>query len=73
MTADILEQVNRLPLAKQQEIENFIHEIISKNDQADQDGMSIAEMRKKNMGWAKGMVWMADDFNETPQDFKDYL
>ncbi len=33
----------------------------------------IAELRRKNMGWARGQIWMADDFNETPEDFKDYI
>ena len=24
-------------------------------------------------GSAKGLIWIADDFDETPEDFKDYL
>ena len=73
MTTDFLEKVNRLPLEKQQEIENFINEVISKFDTPVQDELSVSELRKKNMDWAKGKIWMADDFNDTPEDFKDYM
>lgn len=37
----------------------------------------LIPMPKKNgvreMGFAKGQVWMSDDFNETPDEFKEYL
>lgn len=73
MTIEVLEKVNRLPLDKQQEIEDFINEVIGKYDTSLQDQISITELRKKNMGWAKGKIWIAEDFNDTPEDFKEYL
>lgn len=27
----------------------------------------------REMGFAKGQIWMSDDFNETPEEFKEYL
>lgn len=73
MTTDVLEKVNRLPLEQQQEIEDFINDVLSKFYTPVQNEISISELRKKNMGWAKGKIWIADDFNDTPEDFKDYL
>ena len=29
--------------------------------------------KKRQFGSAKGMIKMADDFNETPEDFQDYI
>jgi hypothetical protein len=73
MTIDVLEKVNRLPLEKQQQIEEFINEVISKTDASIHDEISVSELRKKNMGWAKGKIWIADDFNDTPEEFKEYM
>jgi hypothetical protein len=30
-------------------------------------------VRFRKAGSAKGKIWMADDFDETPEDFKDYM
>jgi hypothetical protein len=29
--------------------------------------------RFRQAGSAKGKIWMADDFDETPEDFKEYV
>jgi prevent-host-death family protein len=29
--------------------------------------------RRRKPGSAKGQIWMAPDFDETPEDFKDYV
>ena len=71
MDTTILEQVNKLTVEEQQAVEKFIQELLSKHSAVDEE--TIAEKRKRNMGWAKGTIWMADDFNDTPEDFKDYL
>lgn len=73
MTNDILEKVNQLPLNEQQEIENFINEIISRHNITSHDETPVSELRKKNLGWAKGKIWIADDFNDTPEEFKEYM
>jgi hypothetical protein len=72
MSINVLEKVKQLPPDKQKEVEDFIdyllHKYVGDNNEED-----IAEKRRKNMGWAKGEIWMAEDFNDTPEDFKDYL
>lgn len=73
MNADVIEKVKQLPPEKQKEVEDFIDYLISKYKAGAEVNESLAEKRRKNMGWAKGQIWMADDFNETPEDFKDYL
>lgn len=74
MSADVLEKVKQLPPDKQQQVEEFIDFLLSKHQPANtKTKEEIAEMRMRNAGWAKGKIWMADDFNETPEDFKDYL
>ena len=74
MSSDILEKVKQLPFEKQQEVEDFIEFLLSKYKEKDiVSSESLAERRLRNMGWAKGQVWMADNFNDTPDDFKDYI
>jgi hypothetical protein len=72
MSTDVLEKVKQLPVDKQKEVEDFVDYLLYKYV-GDDHQESIAEKRKKNFGWAKGKIWMADDFNETPEDFKDYI
>jgi hypothetical protein len=71
MSTNVLEKVKQLPVDKQKEVEDFIDYLLHKyvvNNEED-----IAEKRRRNMGWAKGQISMAEDFNDTPEDFKDYL
>lgn len=70
MSIDVLEKVKQLPFDKQKEVEDFVDYLLYKYV-LDNNEESIAENRKKNFGWAKGKIWMADDFNETPEDFKN--
>ena len=74
MSTDVIEKINQLPPDKQKEVENFINSLFDKyKSELQEKGNSVAEIRRKNMGWAKGQIWIADDFNKTPEDFKDYL
>lgn len=74
ITMSVQEKLKILPPDKQQEVEDFIDEIIRKCQivEPTADEALIAK-RKANMGWAKGKIWMADDFNETPEGFEDYM
>jgi Protein of unknown function (DUF2281) len=72
MGTDTMEKIKKLPLDKQQEVDDFIDFLIKKY-QFNTDEGSVGEKRRKNAGWARGQIWMADDFNETPEDFKDYM
>ena len=69
----VLEKVKILPPDKQQEVEDFIDYLISKYKVNEPVNTTVSDRRKNNMGWAKGKIWIASDFNQTPQDFKDYL
>ena len=72
MSSEVLDKVKQLPLDKQQEVSDFIDFLLHKY-QSGNGQMDLAEKRKNNMGWAKGKIFMAEDFNETPEDFKDYM
>jgi len=70
----ILEKLQKLPPEKQQEVEDFLDYLLDKYvTKDDVDMETIAEQRRKNAGRLRGQIWMADDFNETPDDFKDYM
>lgn len=73
MNTDVIEKVKQLPPDKQKEVEDFVDYLFGKYKMENGNASSLAEMRRKNMGWAKGKIWMAEDFNETPEDFKDYI
>ena len=80
MSTQVLEKLNRLPAAQQQEVLDFADFLasrygrnsdkVSEEVEGDED---IQRLRRENMGWAKGKIWVAPDFDETPEDFKDYL
>jgi hypothetical protein len=88
MSTDVLEKLKQLPLEKQQEVDDFIafllekysltkegeNEIIEKRIKLKRKAEeNVVEKRIRNMGRLKGKIWMADDFNETPDAFKDYM
>ncbi len=72
MSSDVLEKVKQLPPDKQKEVEDFIDDLLQKYN-AENAMETVADIRRKNMGWAKGAVWVAEDFDKTPDEFKDYL
>jgi Protein of unknown function (DUF2281) len=71
MGEHLLDEIKKLPFEQQKEVEDFVGYLTAKYSQSKPE--DIGEHRRKNLGWAKGMIWMADDFNETPEDFKDYM
>lgn len=74
MSNDVMEKVKQLPPDKQKEVEDFVDYLVSKYKIGDDTNTgSLGEKRRRNMGWMRGQIWMADDFNETPDDFKDYM
>jgi len=34
---------------------------------------SATRKKERDLGWAKGMIWMSDDFDEPLEEFKDYM
>jgi hypothetical protein len=72
MGEQLLEEIKKLPFEQQKEVEDFVGYLAAKYI-ASKPKEGIGEQRRKNLGWARGQIWMADDFNETPEDFKDYM
>ncbi|MDB5190750.1 MAG: hypothetical protein JWQ96_313 [Segetibacter sp.] len=72
MSSDVFEKVKQLPPDKQQEVNDFIDFLLHKY-QARNGIEDLAEKRRNNMGRLQGQINMAEDFNETPEDFKDYI
>lgn len=70
---DILEKIKSLPLDKQKEVEDMVDSLLLRYKPEPVDMAAIIEQRRKNLGRLEGKIWMADDFNETPEEFKEYL
>ncbi len=70
MSTNLLDKLKQLPADKQKEVEDFIDYLLYKywGDEME----NIAEKRKRNLGRLKGEIWRAENFNDTPEDFKDY-
>ncbi len=70
---DILEKIKSLPPDKQKEVEGFVDSLLEKSIVETHDTISLAEERRKNFGRLKGKIWIADDFDQTPEEFNEYL
>ena len=71
----VLEQKLRLvPESEFDFVSQILDFVLSKNSKSEK---ASVENKKKNairkLGQWKGQVWIADDFDETPECFKDYV
>ncbi len=73
MYSDVLEKVKLLPPEKQLAVEAFVNNLLKEYNITAGNEQSVAEKRRKNVGRLKDQIQMTDDFNDTPEDFKDYL
>lgn len=77
MNTETIDILNKLPLDKQLEVNDFIAFLSQKYQNADvfrnSGDDAILKNRMAIAGRMKGKIWMADDFNDTPEDFKDYI
>ena len=64
---DLIAKIEKLPLEKQTEVEDFVDFLVSKTKNE-----STPE-RKPVFGSGKGMFIMSDDFDEPLEDFKEYM
>lgn len=62
----LLEKIKKIPVAYQQQVEDFIDFILEKKYQP-----SLENGRK--FGLLKGKLKMSDDFDEPIEDFKEYM
>ena len=78
-TTELLEMINKLPADKKKEVEDFVSVLYSEAKQtvlSDEDSDNPAMIVKKRMqfGALKGLIkYMADDFDEPLEDFKEYM
>jgi hypothetical protein len=64
----ILEKIKMIPVAYQQEVEDFIDFILQKKvDKKDE------EKTNRKLGLLRGKMKMSDDFYTPLDDFKDYV
>lgn len=73
MSNDVLDKLKQLPPDKQQEAEDFISFLLAKYSFTAADKETIMRKRKENAGRMKGKIWIADDFNNIPEGFEDYI
>lgn len=64
----ILEKIKMIPVAYQQEVEDFIDFILQKKVPQKNEQKST-----RKLGLLKGKMKMHDDFNAPLDDFKDYM
>jgi hypothetical protein len=64
----ILEKIKMIPVAYQQEVEDFIDFILQKKV-----SKKNAVKSNRKLGLLKGKMKMSDDFNAPLDDFKDYM
>jgi nucleoid DNA-binding protein len=74
MSAEIVEtfekKLAQLPAEKQKEVQDFIDSLVA---QVQTKKEEKGEVNKSGFGALKGTIWMADDFDEPLEDFKDYM
>jgi len=64
----ILEKIKMIPVAYQQEVEDFIDFILQKKV-----SQKNAVKSNRKLGLLKGKMKMGDDFNAPLDDFKEYM
>ncbi|MDR3366230.1 MAG: DUF2281 domain-containing protein [Prevotellaceae bacterium] len=66
-TSVLYQKIHQLPLAKQQEVADYVEFLLSKS-------RTRPARKKPRAGFMKGaVIYMSDDFNEPLDDFKEYM
>lgn len=66
---ELLKEYNSLPLDYKKEVEDFIGYLVQKiKRQPTED-----KTEKRTLGFAKGKLWMSNDFDEPLEDMKEYM
>ncbi len=74
MSDELMNIMKLLSPDKRQEVVDFAAYLLQTyKPTSNSDNQELAERRMKLAVRLKGQIWMADDFNETPEDFKDYM
>jgi hypothetical protein len=67
----ILENLEKLPESLKQEVLHYTEFLVEKYAKQSQEEQP--QKKKRKAGLLKGKIWMADDFDEPLEDFKDYM
>lgn len=73
MTSSILDKIQLLPSHKQQEVEDFVDFLTRRYLNSTVFSENLEKTRRENAGRLSGKIKMSDDFNEIPDDFKEYF
>ena len=61
----VYQQLQQLPECVISEVFDFVNFLAQKN-------LNLKNQKPRQPGSAKGLIWMADDFDAPLDDFKDY-
>ena len=67
----ILEKLATLPEALQTEVLHYIEFLSARYTDTNRE--TETSVKKRQAGLLEGKIWMADDFDEPLEDFKDYM
>ena len=73
LAEQIYQRALKLPEPAAQEVLDFINLLDAKNDALQIPPFNIVAKAERKPGSAKGIIWMADDFNDSIDDFDDQL
>nr|QGT51421.1 hypothetical protein Unknown280_1130 [uncultured Spirochaetaceae bacterium] len=71
MPVALQKKLDALPQEYLAELENFLDYLQFKSSQGKNEEKRFPDRRPT--GILKGKIWMAEDFDETPECFKDYV
>lgn len=70
----ILEKLERLPAPLQQQVLHYIDSLIeAQNSSLKQPDMSEPVAKRGGLGIWKDKIWIADDFDASLEDFREYM
>ncbi|HRN36043.1 MAG TPA: DUF2281 domain-containing protein [Flavobacteriales bacterium] len=62
---DLFVKINSLPEDIRKELEEYVDKLLKR--------LKKEPKAKRPIGLMKGKIWIADDFDEPLEDFKDYM
>ncbi|MEO8734171.1 MAG: DUF2281 domain-containing protein [Flavobacteriales bacterium] len=71
-SADLFVKIESLPADLRKQVTDFV-EFLLKRKAAPEGGENDSELKKPVPGLLKGKIWIADDFDEPLDDFKEYM
>lgn len=69
ISTSLIEKISKIPKEKEKEVEAFLDKILDQIKKQE----SQATGKRGGFGALKGMIVMADDFDEPMEDFKEYM